>query len=60
MRKSEAKEALKSRAYALFEEFRSAYSNEWRRLEHAERMYCGDHWHDVPQIDPSEPRRSRR
>ncbi len=56
MRKSEATETLKSRAYALFEEFRSAYSNEWQRLEHAERMYCGDHWHDVPQQDPNEPR----
>ena len=56
MHKNEKKEALRSRAYALFEEFRSAYANEWRRLEHAERMYCGDHWHDVPQLDPNEPR----
>lgn len=56
MQKSEATEALKSRAYALFEEFRSAYAGEWQRLEHAERMYCGEHWHDVPQLDPNEPR----
>ncbi len=56
MHKNEATEALKSRAYTLFEEFRSAYSNEWQRLEHAERMYCGEHWHDVPQQDQNEPR----
>ena len=56
MHKSEQTEALRSRAYALFEEFRSAYASEWQRLEHAERMYCGEHWHDVPQLDPNEPR----
>lgn len=43
-------------AYALFEEFRSAYTGEWARLTHAERMYCGAHWHDVPQRDVNEPR----
>ncbi|MDL2259028.1 hypothetical protein LJC42_07780 [Eubacteriales bacterium OttesenSCG-928-K08] len=48
--------ALAQTAYALFEEFRCAYAGEWQRLNAAERMYCGDHWHDVPQRDPDEPR----
>jgi hypothetical protein len=58
MTKTDARAELCARAYALFEEFRSAYAGEWRRLEHAERMYCGDHWHDVPEGDPNEPRPS--
>lgn len=40
----------------LFREFRSAYANEWRRQEHNERMYRGEHWYDVPMTDPNEPR----
>ncbi len=56
MNQKEGRDALRARAYALFEEFRAAYAGEWRRLEHAERMYCGDHWHDIPQGDPNEPR----
>ena len=58
MTQTEAQTALCARAYALFEEFRSAYAGEWRRLEHAERMYCGDHWHEIPEGDPNEPRPS--
>lgn len=42
--------------YALFDEYRSAYAREWQRLERCERMYRGDHWHDVPEGDPGEPR----
>jgi|GEM_PF-120316 len=56
MKKKEDADALSGRAYALFEEFRAAYAGEWQRLEHAERMYCGDHWHGIPQLDPNEPR----
>ncbi len=58
MTQTEAQTVLRARAYALFEEFRSAYAGEWRRLEHAERMYCGDHWHEIPEGDPNEPRPS--
>ena len=54
--KNEAKQKLAERAYELFGEYRSAYIAEWRRLENAERMYRGDHWHDVPQRDANEPR----
>ncbi len=52
----EAKRLLCERAYGLFREFRSAYIAEWERLERCERMYRGDHWHDVAQLDPNEPR----
>ncbi len=48
--------ALRDRAYSLFREFRSAYVPEWQRLERCERMYRGDHWHDVPILDRNEPR----
>ena len=48
--------ALRDRAYGLFREFRSAYVPEWQRLERCERMYRGDHWHDVPVHDRNEPR----
>lgn len=47
---------LSERAYALFYAYRSAYVREWKRLEHCERMYRGDHWYDVPLTDPNEPR----
>ncbi|NLI54108.1 MAG: hypothetical protein GX417_07250 [Clostridiales bacterium] len=47
---------LCERAYELFREFRGAYTAEWQRLENCERMYRGDHWHDVPQTDRNEPR----
>jgi len=53
---SESKRQLAEKATALFTEFRSAYVNEWRRQEHCERMYRGDHWYDVPVTDPNEPR----
>lgn len=42
--------------YDLFEEYRNAYGREWERLEKCERMYRGDHWHDVPEADHGEPR----
>lgn len=50
------REQLVKTAYALFFDFRNAYQEEWRRLENCERMYRGDHWHDVPLTDPNEPR----
>ncbi len=53
---TQAKRLLSERAYGLFREFRSAYVTEWQRLENCERMYRGDHWHDVPLKDPNEPR----
>lgn len=55
-KQSQQKEELSSRAYGLFFDFRSAYANEWQRLTHCERMYRGEHWHDIPQEDPNEPR----
>lgn len=56
MKQSTAASQLAEHAYALFTEFRSAYSKEWQRLGHCERMYRGDHWYDVPMTDPNEPR----
>lgn len=53
---TEEKRRLCERAYALFREFRGAYGAEWQRLERCERMYRGDHWHDVPVTDRNEPR----
>ena len=50
------KRALCEKAYGLFREFRGAYVSEWQRLENCERMYRGDHWHDVPMLDRNEPR----
>lgn len=47
---------LAQQAHALFAAYRSAYMREWQRLENNERMYRGDHWYDVPQTDPHEPR----
>ena len=42
--------------YTLFDEYRNAYGPEWQRLERCERIYRGDHWHDVPETDAGEPR----
>ncbi len=44
------------RIYALFDEYARAYAGEWSRLERCERMYMGEHWHDVPKKDEREPR----
>ena len=55
-RKSDTKRQLAERAMTLFNEFRNAYAGEWRRQEHNERMYRGEHWYDVPVTDPNEPR----
>lgn len=43
-------------AYALFREYRGAYTAEWQRLDRCERIYRGEHWADVPTDDPNEPR----
>lgn len=53
---TESKRKLAERAYELFTEYRSAYVNEWQRLENCERMYRGDHWYGVPLRDKNEPR----
>ena len=53
---NETERALAEKAYGLFEIFRSAYRQEWQRLENCERMYRGEHWYDVPLKDPNEPR----
>ena len=43
--------------YSLYKEFRDAYSKqEWPRLDACERMYQGDHWHDVQEREQNEPR----
>ncbi len=49
-------EARIERIYALFDEYRQAYAAEWQRLERCERLYMGEHWHNVPQSDTREPR----
>ena len=49
---TEQRQQLADRAYELFREFRSAYTGEWQRLTNCERMYRGDHWHDVPVREP--------
>ena len=47
---SESKRLLAERAVALFNEFRNAYAGEWRRQEHNERMYRGDHWYETTSL----------
>lgn len=42
--------------YGLFDEFVTHYRPEWERIKRNELMYRGDHWHDVPVVDPNEPR----
>ncbi len=56
LKQTETERLLKERAYGMFHAFRSAYAEEWQRLERCERMYRGDHWYDVPVTDPNEPR----
>lgn len=53
---TERERNLAQTAYALFFDFKNAYAQEWQRLENCERMYRADHWHDVPLLDPNEPR----
>ncbi|MCL2695271.1 MAG: hypothetical protein FWE69_02980 [Clostridiales bacterium] len=56
MKKRNEQTRLYERAQALFLEFKNAYAQEWQRLDACERMYRGEHWYDVPQSDPNEPR----
>ncbi len=56
MRTEEQKNAEIRKFYELFEEYRSAYLNEWERLEKCERMYHGDHWYGIAESDTGEPR----
>lgn len=45
--------------YTLFEEYRDVYRmREWPRLNECERIYQGDHWHDVA-MNPEDPREPR-
>lgn len=37
--------------YSLFEEYRSAYADEWERLEACERTYRGEHWYGIEAKD---------
>ncbi|MEN6340194.1 MAG: hypothetical protein ABFD03_08715 [Clostridiaceae bacterium] len=55
-KQTDEKRILCQKAYGLFREFRGAYVQEWQRLENCERMYRGDHWHDVPVTDRNDPR----
>lgn len=49
-------EARIERIYDLFDEYRRAYVQEWQRLERCERLFMGQHWHDIPEKDSREPR----
>lgn len=49
-------EKLISEAYKLLEEYRSAYTAEFKRCDDNEKLYRGDHWYDVPIKDKNEPR----
>lgn len=44
-----------TKAYKLFEEYRSAYVSEWERLALNERLYQGRHWEDMQSQDTSLP-----
>ncbi len=50
------KDKLVASAYALLQEYRSAYAAEWERLDRCEEMYRGDHWSRIPATDRNEPR----
>ena len=50
------KEQEAQQLYALFDEFKQAYSAEWERLNKCERLYRGEHWHDIMPTDSNEPR----
>ena len=47
-------EELVSTAYALFEEYRTAYDQEWQRIDACEQLYRGDHW-DAMDHEEGEP-----
>lgn len=49
-------EELINKIYATFEEYRSAYMPEWERLDGCEHIYRGDHWYDIDNQAPNEPR----
>lgn len=44
-----------SQGYALFEEFRSAYAQEWSRMDRCEELYRADHW-DSMNTDEGDPK----
>lgn len=54
--KDNIKAAETEKLYALFREYYEAYAQERSRLERCERVYRGDHWYDVPELEPGEPR----
>lgn len=47
---------LVSNAYKLFEEFRQSYESEWQRLSRNERLYLGQHWEDMENNNPMDPK----
>jgi len=47
--------AFVDHVYAMFSEYRSAYSAEWERLKVCEHMYRGEHWYDTPKKETNEP-----
>lgn len=42
--------------YELFHEYKNAYIAEWERLDDCERMYRGEHWHNIADDDSETPR----
>ncbi len=50
------KEQEAQQIYSLFDEFKQAYTAEWERLDNCERLYRGEHWHNIPSEDSNEPR----
>lgn len=53
---SERDRLLYEKAYSLFLSFKNAYMAEWQRLDECERLYRAEHWQNVAQLDPNEPR----
>ena len=48
--------ALVQKAYALYKEFKSAYTAEHARIKKCELYYNTKHWDEVPKNDDNEPR----
>lgn len=39
--------ALVDEVYAMFDEYREKYQNEWQRMNACEKTYMGKHWEDI-------------
>ena len=46
---------LVSKAYSLFEDWRSKYESEWNRQNANENLYLGKHWDDMGSDDGIKP-----